>query len=69
MGRLGYGAVLMRMPIPMTDIANVLLLMMGGLKSWTHLLPDGKALRQIRVALKTGAPSWWREFARTQPIA
>jgi hypothetical protein len=74
MGRLGYGAVLLRMRVSDDRISDMILLMMGNEKTWHHLLPDAEALYQVRRALRTGPPTWWIDFylsraGREQPPA
>lgn len=65
-GRLGYGAILMRMKVPDDDIGRIIRVLLGGNKDWKHLLPDVKAHRQIYKALGMGTPSWWVDYERAR---
>ncbi|TAL02437.1 MAG: hypothetical protein EPO08_07050 [Rhodospirillaceae bacterium] len=69
MGRLGFGAVILHMKVPDHRISDIILLMMGDRKTWRHLLPTRTAHRQVRAALKTGAPSWWQDYCSAHAAA
>ena len=66
MGRLGCGAVILNMKVPDDKISDIILLLMGDRKTWNHLLPTVTAQRQVRAALKTGAPSWWHTYCQSR---
>jgi hypothetical protein len=63
-GRLGYGAVIMHTRVPEHHVSNVILMMMGNHKTWSHLLPDADACRQVRAAIRLGNPTWWHDYRR-----
>ena len=62
-GRLGYGAILMRKKVPDEEIGKIIRVLLGGNKQWKHLLPGVKAHRQLYKSLGMGTPSWWSEYA------
>ena len=64
LGRLGYGAIIMHQKVPDSKISEVILLMLGGFRDWSNLIPDSYSFKQVRRALGLGAPSWWRDYGR-----
>ncbi len=62
-GRLGYGAILMRKKVPDEEIGKIIRVLLGGNKQWKHLLPSVKAHRQLYKSLGMGTPSWWSDYA------
>jgi hypothetical protein len=64
LGRLGLGSILMGRKVPDDKLGRTMLLLIGGDRAMKRVMPDDKALKQIRAALKSGKPIWWKMFAR-----
>jgi hypothetical protein len=64
LGRLGIGSVLMGRKVPDNMMARIMLMLLGGDKNVKKVMPDDSAHDQLRAALKSGKPVWWKMFAR-----
>lgn len=64
LGRLGIGSVLMGRRVPDNMMSRIMLLLLGGEKNVKQLMPEDGAHEQLRAALKSGKPVWWKMFAR-----
>jgi|GEM_PF-2210333 len=64
LGRLGLGSILMGRKVPDNMLSRVMLLLIGGDKAMKRVMPDDGAAKQLRAALKSGPPVWWKMFAR-----
>jgi hypothetical protein len=64
LGRLGLGSILMGRKVPEDKLGRTMLLLIGGDRALKRVMPDDKAPQQIRAALKSGKPIWWKMFAR-----
>jgi hypothetical protein len=64
MGRLGIGTVLLRFKAPDSLLGKIMMILMGSAKSAAAHMPAPEAHRQLRAALKTGSPVWWKMFHR-----
>jgi hypothetical protein len=62
MGRLGIGTVILRGKVPDSLLAKIMMILIGSPKASEHLMPDPGAHKQLRAALKLGAPIWWKIF-------
>ncbi|MBL8628815.1 MAG: hypothetical protein JNM81_04245 [Rhodospirillaceae bacterium] len=64
LGRLGIGSVLMGRRVPENMMSRIMLLLLGSEKNAKKIMPDDGAQEQLRAALKSGKPVWWKMFAR-----
>jgi hypothetical protein len=64
LGRMGIGSILMGRKVPDNMLSRVMLLLIGSDKAMKRVMPDDGALKQLRAALKSGPPVWWKMFAR-----
>jgi hypothetical protein len=64
LGRLGLGSMLMGRKVPDNMLSRMMLLLIGSDKAVKRVMPDDGALQQLRAALKSGPPVWWKMFAR-----
>ena len=64
MGRLGIGTVLLRGKAPDSVLGQIMMILLGSAKSAARHMPAPEAHRQLRAALKTGSPVWWKMFHR-----
>lgn len=64
MGRLGIGTVLLRGKAPDSMLGKIMMILIGSPKAAAPRMPAPEAHRQLRAALKTGAPVWWKMFHR-----
>jgi len=64
MGRLGMGSLIMHRKVPDNLLAKIMLILLGSPSAAAPNMPDGNAHKQLKAALKTGAPVWWRMFRR-----
>jgi hypothetical protein len=62
LGRLGLGTVLLRGKAPDNMLGKIMMILLGSAKSAAPHMPAPEAHRQLRAALKTGAPVWWKMF-------
>jgi hypothetical protein len=45
-------------------LARIMLLLMGSERNVKKIMPDPKAHDQLRAALRSGRPVWWKMFSR-----
>ena len=64
MGRLGMGSLIMHRKVPDNLLAKIMLILLGSPSAAAANMPDVNAHKQLKAALKTGAPVWWRMFRR-----
>jgi hypothetical protein len=64
LGRLGLGSVLMGRKVPDNMLSRIMLLLIGSEKAAKRIMPDDTAHKQLRAALRSGKPVWWKMFAR-----
>jgi hypothetical protein len=64
LGRLGIGSVLMGRRVPENMMSRIMLLLLGSDKNAKKVMPEDGAQDQLRAALKSGKPVWWKMFAR-----
>ena len=64
MGRLGMGSLIMHRKVPDNLLAKIMLILLGSPSAAAPNMPDPNAHKQLKAALKTGAPVWWRMFRR-----
>jgi hypothetical protein len=64
LGRLGLGSMLMGRHVPDNMRTKIMLLLMGSERNVRKIMPDPKAHDQLRAALKSGRPVWWKMFSR-----
>ena len=64
MGRLGLGTVLLRGKAPDSLLGKIMMILIGSETAAKPLMPAPEAHRQLRAALKLGAPVWWRMFRK-----
>lgn len=64
LGRLGLGSVLMGRKVPDNMLSRIMLMLIGSDKAMKRVMPDDTAAKQLRTALKSGKPIWWKMFAR-----
>ena len=64
MGRLGLGTVLLRGKAPDSMLGKIMMILIGSAKSAAPHMPAPEAHRQLRAALKSGSPVWWKMFHR-----
>jgi hypothetical protein len=64
LGRLGLGSMLMGRKVPENMLARMMMLLIGSDRAMKRVMPDDGAAAQLRTALKSGKPIWWKMFAR-----
>lgn len=64
MGRLGMGSLIMHRKVPDNLLAKIMLILLGSPSAAAPNMPDENAHKQLKAALKTGAPVWWKMFRR-----
>lgn len=64
LGRLGLGSVLMGRKVPENMLSRMMIMLIGSERSLKRVMPDEDAHKQLRAALKSGKPVWWKMFAR-----
>ena len=62
--RLGMGSLIMHRKVPDNLLAKIMLILLGSPSAAAPNMPDENAHKQLKAALKTGAPVWWRMFHR-----
>ncbi|MBL8642284.1 MAG: hypothetical protein JNK21_00010 [Rhodospirillaceae bacterium] len=64
LGRLGLGSILMGRKVPDNMLSRIMLMLIGSERSVKRVMPEDGAHDQLRAALKSGKPVWWKMFAR-----
>ena len=64
MGRLGMGSLIMHRKVPDNLLAKIMLILLGSPSVAAPNMPDENAHKQLKAALKTGSPVWWKMFRR-----
>jgi hypothetical protein len=68
MGRLGIGTVLLRGKAPDNLLGKIMMILIGSPKAAAPHMPAPEAHKQLRAALKSGSPVWWKMFHQRYEI-